>query len=96
MQCQNFFTTYAPFFFRPLNENLKLSTIFPMKIFHYHSTAYYGPICAMASKSYASDLRNIAKISPTSRERPKSAQNCKRGDPLGFVKLQLVANFQKK
>ena len=24
------------------------------------------------------------------------AQNCKRGNPLGFVKLQLVAKFQKK
>ena len=23
------------------------------------------------------------------------AQNCKRGDPLGFLKLQLVAKFQK-
>ena len=24
------------------------------------------------------------------------AQNCKRGDPSGFVKLQLVANYEKK
>ena len=23
-------------------------------------------------------------------------QNCKRGDPLGFVKLQLVAKYEKK
>ena len=24
------------------------------------------------------------------------AQNCKKGDPLGFVKLQLVAKYEKK
>ena len=27
-----------------------------------HNTPYYGPMCAMASKLYAWDLRNIAKI----------------------------------
>ena len=34
------------------------------EIFYSHSTPYYGPICAMASKSYGWDVRNIAKISP--------------------------------
>ena len=37
----------------------------------------------------------------TSRERPKSAlylrlKIVKKGDPLGFVKLQLVAKYEKK
>ena len=34
------------------------------EIFYSYSTPYYSPICAMASKSYGWDVRNIAKISP--------------------------------
>ena len=33
------------------------------EIFYSHSTPYYGPLCAMASKSYGWDVGNIAKIS---------------------------------
>ena len=32
------------------------------EIFYSHSTPYSSPICAMASKSYGWDVRNIAKI----------------------------------
>ena len=32
--------------------------------FYSYSTPYESPICAMASKSYGWDVRNIAKISP--------------------------------
>ena len=34
------------------------------EIFYSHSSLYYGPLCAMASKSYGWDVRNVAKISP--------------------------------
>ena len=34
------------------------------EIFYSHFTPFYGPICAVASKSYGWDVRNIAKISP--------------------------------
>ena len=33
-------------------------------IFYSHSSSYQRPICAMASKLYGWDVRNIAKISP--------------------------------
>ena len=41
--------------------------------FSSHSSPKGASVCAMASKSYDWDLSNIAKISPTSRERPKSS-----------------------
>ena len=34
------------------------------EIFYSYSTPYKSPICAMASKSYGWDVRNIGKISP--------------------------------
>ena len=46
---------------------LKSSQVFasPLcKILHSHSTPKGAPACAMASKSYGWDVRNIAKISP--------------------------------
>ena len=36
-------------------------------------------------------MRGKAKVGAISK-----AQNCKRGGPLGFVKLQLVAKYDKK
>ena len=41
--------------------------------FSCHSTPKGAPACAKTSKSYDWDLRNIAKINSTSRERHKSA-----------------------
>ena len=42
------------------------------EIFYSHSTPYYGPICAMASKSYDWDVRNIAKFSPKMAKKKQS------------------------
>ena len=38
--------------------------------FYSHSTPYESPLCAMASKSYCWDVRNIAKISPKMAKKP--------------------------
>ena len=45
------------------NFSKTVHTIF-MKFLHNHSTPKGAPACAMASKSYDWDVRNIAKISP--------------------------------
>ena len=55
------------FFSRPFQENLKFlkNCLYDFyKIWHSHSTPKGAPACAMASKSYGWDVRNIAKISP--------------------------------
>ena len=55
------------FFSRPFHENFKFLKNCPYdfyKILHSHSTPKGAPACAMASKSYGWDVRNIAKISP--------------------------------
>ena len=55
------------FFSRPFHENFKFLKNCPYdfhEILHSHSTPKGAPACAMASKSYGWDVRNIAKISP--------------------------------
>ena len=55
------------FFSRPFHENFKFLKNCPYdfhEFLHSHSTPKGTPACAMASKSYGWDVRNIAKISP--------------------------------
>ena len=55
------------FFSRPFHENFKFLKHSPYdfyKILRGHSTLKGAPACSTASKSYAWDVRNIAKISP--------------------------------
>ena len=68
---KKFSTTYAIktfFFFRPFNQNCKILEnclyYFQKTSQHIHSTSKRAPVCAMTSKSYDWDVRNIAKISP--------------------------------
>ena len=70
---KKFSTTYAIvlfflfFFSRPFHENFKFLKNCPYdfhEFLHSHSTPKGTPACAMASKSYGWDVRNIAKISP--------------------------------
>ena len=68
-QFLKFSTTYAivMLFSQPFNENFKFlkNCQFDFhKIWHRHYTPEGAPACAMASKSYNWDMRNIAKISP--------------------------------
>ena len=46
--------------------------------------------CKRVQLNNGSNKPGTAKVGAISK-----AQNCKRGDPLGFVKLQLAAKYQK-
>ena len=73
-QSQKILATYAivtVFFSRPSNENFTFLKNCPYdfhNIFHRLSKTKAAPACAMASKSYDWDLRDIGKISPKMSE----------------------------
>ena len=57
---------------------------------HYNSRVSLHEAPTKKTSSTWINKPGTAKIGAISR-----AQNCEKGDPLGFVKLQLVAKFQK-
>ena len=75
------------------------------KQFLSQKTAYHAQVEAMSlMKKDNETVRHFAIRVPELVNKPRTAkvgaiskaQNCKRGDSLGFVKLQLVAKYEKK